>query len=611
MFFNLYLWYNDFLMPNFLANLNPAQKEAVKKTEGPILILAGAGSGKTRCLTYKIAYLIRKKGVNPQRILAVTFTNKAAEEMKKRVEKLLGGKAKLPLISTFHSLCAQILRKEGKHIGLPPNFIIFDTLDQSSLIKKAIRQAKIEEQFSPKAILKRISSAKNELIGEEGYLRFSGDYFEEVVAQIFPYYQKLLAENNALDFDDLLVKTILLLQKNKDVREKYQKRFQYILVDEYQDTNHAQYILTKLLTGTSNNLCVVGDCSQSIYRFRGADFRNVLNLKQDFPNLTIFHLEQNYRSSQNILEAAFSVIRKNKSHPVLRLWTKNPKGEPIFFFAGESEKDEAFFVAQTIQEQLKRASLSDFAILFRTNAQSRIFEETLLQFGLPYLLVGGINFYERREIKDILAFLRLLWNPKDRLSSARIEKLGKRKAKDFFTFVQTASWEGKTTLEILNLILKETNYLARFDPHDPADFSRLENIRELCSVAVRFPKLSQFLEKVTLIQQEHLPNRRATPCLSPPRAITLMTVHAAKGLEFPVVFMVGMEEGLFPHSRSLWDREELEEERRLCYVGMTRAKKSLYLTSARRRLYLGLKTTNPVSRFVQEIPKNLLRKISL
>ena len=593
-----------------LSHLNSAQQEAVKKTDGPILILAGAGSGKTRCLTYKIAFLIKEKGVDPTRILAVTFTNKAAGEMKERVVKILQRKTNLPLISTFHSFCARILRKEGKYIGLSPNFAIFDTSDQLSLVKKAMKKLGVEKKFSPKAILSAISNAKNELILEEEYSQYARDYFQKTTAKVFFEYQKLLAKNNALDFDDLLLKTVLLFQENKKILEKYQEKFRYILIDEYQDTNHAQYVLTKLLAGKWQNLCVVGDCSQSIYGFRGADFRNVLNLKKDFPNLVVFHLEQNYRSTQNILDAAFFVIRKNKTHPILKLWTKNPKGEPIFLFEAESEYEEANFVSNTIQESLQAFSLSDFAVLYRTNAQSRVFEEVFLHLGLPYILVGGINFYERKEIKDVLAFLRMIHNPKDSASFLRIEKLGKRKAKSFLDFIKEKNFEEKTTLEILDLVLEKTSYLERFNPKDPEDFARLENIRELRSVAVQFPKLEEFLDNVALIQQEHLPSQRATPSPAKVQAVTLMTVHAAKGLEFPVVFMVGMEENLFPHSRSLWDNWDLEEERRLCYVGMTRAKRNLYLTFARRRLYFGLRTRNPVSRFVQEIPKNLIKKIN-
>ena len=612
---------------SILSHLNPAQQEAVKKTEGPILILAGAGSGKTRCLTHKVAYLIQEKKVNPENILAVTFTNKAAGEMKERVIRLLdkwmGRKVEksnhplayssihLPLISTFHSLCARILRAEGKHIGLSPNFLIFDTSDQLALIRQAMKNLKLSpKDFNPKAVLGAISAAKNELISEKEYPQYAQGYFQQTVAEIYLEYQKLLSQNEALDFDDLLTKTVYLFQKAPGVLSKYQNKFQYILVDEYQDTNHAQYVLTKLLAKKWRNLCVVGDCSQSIYGFRGADFRNVLNLKKDFPEITVFNLEQNYRSTQKILDAAFFVISQNASHPVLKLWTKNSKGDPLFLYKARNEHDEADYVVQQITTEAgNHSSLSDFAILYRTNAQSRVFEEVLLHSGVPYILIGGTKFYERREIKDVLAFLRLLTNPKDMVSYKRIEKLGKRRLKKFLDFAKRREVHNKTTLEMLDEVLQETAYLELFDPKDKEDLARLENIKELRSVATEFPELKQFLENVALIQQEHLPSQGPGFNQEKPKAVTLMTIHAAKGLEFPVVFMVGMEEGLFPHSRSLLDKFELEEERRLCYVGITRAKKHLYLSYAQHRLYFGFRTSNPVSRFITEIPEDLIKPI--
>ena len=603
-----------------LSHLNYAQQEAVKKTEGPVLILAGAGSGKTRCLTYKIAYLIQEKGVSPENILAVTFTNKAAGEMKQRVLKLLRRTDQpinrstdtLPPISTFHSFCAKILRAEGRRVGLPPSFSIFDTSDQLGLIKQAMKNLKIStKDFNPKAVLNTISSAKNELISEKEYPQYAQGYFQKRVAEVYLEYQKLLAKNEALDFDDLLFKAVTLFQKAPQVLSKYQNQFQYILVDEYQDTNHAQYVLTQLLAKKWRNLCVVGDCSQSIYGFRGADFRNVLNLKKDFPEMTVFSLEQNYRSTQKILDAAFFVISQNTSHPVLKLWTKNSQGDPLILYEAQNEQDEANFVTQQVIAEAKNGNtLSNFAVLYRTNAQSRVFEEMLLHSGIPYVLVGGINFYERKEIKDVISFLRLLANPKDMVSYKRIEKLGKGRLKKFLEFSEKFSIPDKTTLEILDGVLENTGYLKIFDPKDKEDLSRLENIKELRSVATEFPELNRFLENVALIQQEHLPSQKSGFNQGKPEAITLMTMHAAKGLEFPTIFMVGMEEGLFPHSRSLLDKFELEEERRLCYVGITRAKKHLYLSYAHRRLYFGSHSANPVSRFILEIPKNLIKTLN-
>lgn len=599
------------LSNGILSYLNPAQQEAVKKTEGPVLILAGAGSGKTRCLTHKVAYLIKEKRVDPNNVLAVTFTNKAAGEMKERVIGLLDKFTYLPLISTFHSFCARILRTEGKHIGFSPGFSIFDTSDQLALIRQTMKNLEISiKDFKPKAVLNTISAAKNELISEKEYPQYARGYFQQTVAEVYLEYQKLLSQNEALDFDDLLTKTVYLFQKTPDVLAKYQNRFQYILVDEYQDTNHAQYVLTKMLAKKWRNLCVVGDCSQSIYGFRGADFRNVLNLKNDFPEIIVFNLEQNYRSTQNILNAAFYVISKNTSHPVLKLWTENPEGAPLFLYRAKNEHDEANFVIQQVVILARNGhSLFDFAILYRTNAQSRVFEEGLLHSSIPYILVGGIRFYERKEIKDVLAFLRLLANPKDMVSYKRVEKLGKRRLKRFLRFAEEINIKDNTTLEVLDETLEKTDYLELYDKKDKEDLSRLENIKELRSVATEFPDLGQFLENVALIQQEYLPNEKSSFGREKPEAVTLMTLHAAKGLEFPVVFMVGMEEGLFPHSRSLMDKLELEEERRLCYVGITRAQKHLYLSYAQRRLFFGSRMANPASCFISEIPDSLIEPI--
>ena len=603
---------------DLLKDLNPPQQEAVKETIGPILILAGAGSGKTRVLTYKVAYLILEKHISPDNILMVTFTNKAAREMKERIIRLLSIDNRqlatnLPFAGTFHSFCAKVLRRDGRAIGISPNFVIYDKQDQKEAIKEAVAELNIDKKkFSPAAIAATISSAKNELLSALEYLNLARGFFQEAAAKVYIVYQKKLSENNALDFDDLLFYTVELFKKNRHAALSYQDRFHYILVDEYQDTNHAQYELTKILAKKWRNLCVVGDASQSIYAFRGADFRNILNFKKDFPTLKIFHLEQNYRSTQNILDAATFVISKNLSHPVLRLWTQKEGGEMIKIYQARSEHDEAeFIINQIVASQASKNNFrfSDFAILYRTNAQSREVEEVLLHAGIPYILVGGVRFYERKEIKDILAFLRLLVNPKDNISCKRIKKLGIKRWKNFLQFAKQYEKSGNlnkyTTVEILDQVLENTSYRKMYDQTDEEDLSRLENIAELYSVATQYKDLGQFIENVSLVEREYLPQGRAD-YLDCPNAVTLMTLHAAKGLEFKTVFMVGMEEGLFPHARSLLEPLEIEEERRLCYVGMTRAMEQLYLIYASRRLYFGQRSINQVSRFLEEIPEHLV-----
>ncbi|MCL4382229.1 MAG: UvrD-helicase domain-containing protein [Patescibacteria group bacterium] len=605
------------MLINFLNDLNPEQKLAVLATDDPVLILAGAGSGKTRVLTYRVAYLISQKGIKPENILMVTFTNKAAGEMKERIRKLLIPNSQYPISSlpftgTFHSLCAKILRAEGKFLGLPQNYLIYDEDDSLSAIKETMKQLDISSKnYNPSSVLTTISQAKNELIGALEYPQFARGYFQETVARIYLIYQRILKENHALDFDDLLMETVRLWQKEPSVLEKYQNKFTYLLVDEYQDTNHAQAVLIEMLAKRSKNICVVGDCSQSIYGWRGANFRNVLEFKKTFPTLKIFNLEENYRSTQKILDAAHAVIGRNTGHPVLKLWTKNPQGEKINLYEARDEQDEASFIVETIKSFVLNSqlySLGHFAILYRTNAQSRVLEETFLQAGIPYLLIGGVRFYERKEIKDVLAYLRLLANPQDTISYKRIEKLGKIRLKKFLEFAEKFKIQGKTTLEILDEVFKETGYLEIYNPKIEEDLYRLENIKELSSVASQFPELLSFLENVALVEREYFPSEIKTKQeqVSKKEAVTLMTLHAAKGLEFSVVFMVGMEEGLFPHSRSLLDKEELEEERRLCYVGITRAKEKVYLTYARRRLYFGQKTSNLISQFIGEIPEELL-----
>jgi DNA helicase-2/ATP-dependent DNA helicase PcrA len=590
-----------------LNKLNSDQQKAVVAIDGPVLILAGAGSGKTRVLTYKVAYLIFEKHIDPTRILMVTFTNKAAGEMKERIKKLIS--SDMPLMGTFHSICAKILRRDGKHIGIPVNFTIYDEGDQLDVIKEVMKEADIStKDFKPHAILTTISEAKNELIGPLEYPQFSRGYFQETVARVYLLYQKKLIENNALDFDDLLSKTVHLFEKHPDVLGAYQEQFLYILVDEYQDTNHAQYVLTTMLSKRHRNITVVGDASQSIYRFRGADFRNITNFKHDFKDTKEFHLEQNYRSSQTILDAATNVISKNTSHPILKLWTEKTGGDQILLYEARTEHDEASFIITTILQANR--PYAEHAILYRTNAQSRVLEEAFLRAGVPYTLVGGTRFYDRKEIKDVLSYLKILANPKDMVAYRRIEKLGVGRLKKFLTFSQTVATDKKlisySTLELMDTVLDKTLYLELYDANVEEEAYRLENIKELRSVATEFPVLSEFLETVSLLEEKY--SKKTSQDNTKRDAVTMMTLHAAKGLEFPMVYMVGMEEGLFPHARALMNRDELEEERRLCYVGITRAKERLYLTYANRRLFFGTRTQNMVSRFISDIPEEVLEK---
>lgn len=590
-----------------LKDLNQQQLQAVTFGEGPLLILAGAGSGKTRALTYRVAYLIEEKTIEPERILLVTFTNKAAGEMKDRVKSLIGGKVKLPFAGTFHSFCAKLLRIEGKNIGVPNNFVIYDETDALEIIKQAMTNLNISiKSYKPTSIKATISSAKNELISALEYPQYARGHFQKVAAEIYLEYQRLLRLYGALDFDDLLFEAVKLLQKEPRVKEKYQQRFYYVLVDEYQDTNKAQYSLTKTLAGKWRNLCVVGDASQSIYSWRGADYQNLVNLKIDFPDLTVINLEQNYRSSQNILNAAYGVINKNTSHPILKLWTRAAAGEKIKIWAAENEKEEAELIVKTIKGS--QLNYSDFAVLYRTNAQSRTIEEAFIRAGIPYVLIGGTRFYSRKEIKDCLAYLRYLYNPKDTVSYKRLEKLGKRRLERFLDWAEEYKREKKklTTTELLEAVLKSSGYLERLDSKNEQDLMRLENIKELKSVAAEFENFTAFLENVALVEQTDILPEKPMKNGAKKNVVTLMTLHASKGLEFKTVFMIGMEEGLFPHSRSMMDKYELEEERRLCYVGMTRAKKQLFLSYARRRLYFGARTNNRISRFLTDIDKSLL-----
>jgi DNA helicase-2/ATP-dependent DNA helicase PcrA len=596
---------------DFLKELNKEQLAAVLQKNGPMIILAGAGSGKTRVLTYKVIYLI-EQGVDPSNILMVTFTNKAASEMKERMQKFFenDGITELPTIATFHSLCAKVLRIDGEKIGIPKNFLIYDSQDQKDAIKQAFETLGISvKEYKPSSILNTISGAKNELISESEYPQMVRGHFQEVAAKVYMVYQKTLKEYGALDFDDLILRTVELFRKDPETLKKYQNKFMYVLVDEYQDTNHAQYLLTKMLSGRWNNICVVGDFSQSIYSFRGADFLNLAKFKDDFKDVKSFSLSQNYRSTQKILDAASSVISKNNGHPVLKLWTENATGDEIVVRESLSEQKEGeFIVDQILKLKYENPDFKnyDFCVLYRTNAQSRSIEEIFINHSIPYILIGGTKFYERKEIKDVLAYLKVLANPKDKVSLRRIEKLGKGRFAKFLDFQQNFQSD-LPTLEILDNVIKGSDYLSLYDEKDEEDQQRLENIKELRSVAVTFQEINQFLENVSLVEQENMPDHIKDE-KGKKNAVNMMTLHAAKGLEFKVVFMVGMEEGLFPHSRSMMDKNELEEERRLCYVGMTRAREKLYLTYARKRLIFGQKTTNIVSRFILELPEGTLER---
>ncbi len=615
-----------------LKDLNPDQQKAVLATDGPIIILAGAGSGKTRVLTHKVLYLILEKKIPPESILCITFTNKAANEMKERIIKSLPIP---PWVSTFHSLCARILRMDGKYIGFSPKFTIYDTQDQLEAIKEAMNRLSISvKDIKPSSVHTTISQAKNELINAQEYPGFARGYFQETVAKIYTVYQSILKAGDALDFDDLILQTIRLFKEHEQVLKKYQNRFEYLLIDEYQDTNRAQYTLTRFLSAKYKNICVVGDFSQSIYSWRGADYRNLMKFKDDYKGTKTFSLERNYRSTQRILDGASTIVGKNMSHPVLKLWTKNPQGEEIEIYEAGNEQDEAEFIIRKIIE-LDIKNLHEVAVLYRTNAQSRVLEEVLLHHSVPYLLIGGIRFYERKEIKDVLSYLRLIENPKDTISYKRAEKIGKGRLAKFLEYKDSIQQESKApditnaldvlataafdagtsdtsdtslpkTIDLLDAVLRATEYLDLYDEKIEEDRMRLENIKELRSVAISFPDLTDFLENVALVEQEYLSEPQANG--EKKNCLTLMTLHAAKGLEFPVVFMIGLEEGLFPHSRSLMDKSQLEEERRLCYVGMTRAKDRLFLTHARRRLFFGTRASNTVSRFVSELPEHLIIK---
>lgn len=642
---------------DIFSGLNPAQQKAVAHLEGPLLIMAGAGSGKTKVLTCRIANLLAHD-VPPYRILAITFTNKAAAEMRERVDRMIGDAAKDVWLSTFHSFCARFLRREIEATEIyQRNFVIYDTSDSQTVIKDCLKKLNLDEkQFAPNNILSAISNAKNQLQGPHTFRKLANGFFQEKVADVYELYAQRLRENNALDFDDLLMVSVMLLEEHEDIRQKYQRRFQYILVDEYQDTNGAQYQLTKILAGQHHNLCVVGDADQSIYGWRGADIRNIMDFEKDYPEAVTIKLEQNYRSTKTILEAANAVIENNVQRKKKELWTENPQGEKITSYQAADERDEAHFVAMTIQKQkdIFQASYGDMAILYRTNAQSRILEEGLMAAHIPYTMVGGLKFYDRKEIKDIVAYLRVVFNPLDNVSLLRIINVPKRgigqtslsKLLEFaeangltlfdvisnqdvlasipgitnrvkhplevftsFIFNTMAVQSNLPMDELISHIMQETGYQEELENDKKSESKdRLENLKEFIGMAKEFvrreeqPTLENFLAELSLVSD--VDNAEFTD-----DRVTLMTLHAAKGLEFPIVFLTGMEEGIFPHSRSLMDEAQMEEERRACYVGITRAERKLYLTHAKLRTIYGRSSANPPSRFLQEIPKECLEEL--
>ncbi|MFD1953996.1 DNA helicase PcrA [Paenibacillus thailandensis] len=641
-----------------VQKLNPPQREAVRTTEGPLLIMAGAGSGKTRVLTHRIAYLIENKRVAPWSILAITFTNKAAREMQDRVSALIGPGGQDIWVSTFHSMCVRILRKDIGRIGYSSSFSILDSSDQLSVIRNVMKDLNIDvKKFEPKAVQAAISSAKNELISPERYEQKAGDYFEGIVAQVYSAYQKRLRGNNSLDFDDLIMKTIELFKDVPEVLDFYQSKFRYLHVDEYQDTNRAQYMLCRMLADKHHNICVVGDSDQSIYRWRGADITNILNFEEDYPEARTIMLEQNYRSTSNILDAANAVIQRNTGRKPKKLWTDRGAGDPITVYQADSEHDEAYFVTGEIRRNVdtKGKRYDDHAILYRTNAQSRVIEEVLIKSEIPYQIVGGVKFYDRKEIKDLLAYLRLVSNPDDDISLERIINVPKRGIGDTTVgkLAAEAARRGTSIYEVIgdlegvdvsgrirsqliefrdmigNLsrmveylsvteltekVLELTQYRLELQRENTLESkARLENIDEFLSVTMDFEKRNEdrtlvaFLTDLALIADIDSMNDSDE---DGENAVVLMTMHSAKGLEFPVVFIIGCEESVFPHSRALADNEELEEERRLAYVGITRAEERLYMTCARMRTLFGRTGANMPSRFLEEVPDHVKENVS-
>ncbi len=653
-------------MENLLNKLNPEQRKAVMTTDGPLLILAGAGSGKTRVLTHRIAYIISEKGVLPRNILAVTFTNKAAGEMKERVKHILGAAGERVWVSTFHSACVRILRRGITKLGYGENFVIYDDREQLGVIKGAMAALNINEKlFAPKAIAGRIDQAKNHLLNSASYAAMAKDFFSERAAKVYSAYEEEMRKNNALDFNDLIMLTVRLFNEHPDILKSYQEQLQYIMVDEYQDTNHAQYKLIKMLASGHRNLCVVGDDDQSIYAWRGADISNILDFEKDYKDAVVIRLEQNYRSTKNIIKAAGEVVRRNTGRKGKTLWTDNPEGEPISYYSARDEHDEAGFVTREV-EKLKVGAFSetplqymDFAVFYRTNAQSRVMEDRLMRDGIPYTIVGGMRFYDRAEIKDILAYLKVIANPADSIGLKRIinvpvrgigdatvekveghaaeigitlyEAIGevaggqgsgtgeqiskgpRLKLKAFYEMTERLrkGAEGTGIAKLSQMILDETGYIKKLKEEKTEEaLGRIENLEEFITAAEEFDEkaeektLRSFLDQVALVsdvdEYEGATDR-----------VTLMTLHAAKGLEFPVVFIIGMEDGLFPHSRTKDDPEGLEEERRLCYVGMTRAQQKLYLLNARERRVFGREQINSPSLFLSEIPATLLERVGV
>jgi len=583
------------MQEDILASLNKEQREAVTYAAGPSIILAGAGSGKTRVLTYKAMYLLENLKILPENILMLTFTNKAADEMKQRIRTQIAPSLHPEEITatTFHSFAALILRRYGLPGSGKRNFVIFDDADQKDLLKDLIKDSKLKIHQTPSSILYKISLAKNQLIRPEEAVKEAGNFYEEIFAALYAEYQKRLRLNNALDFDDLLNETVYLLEEKPNLLKYLEDQYRYLLIDEYQDTNHSQYMIAKTLAKKNRQITIVGDFSQSVYSWRGADFHNLEKFQEDFKEAKVFSLEQNYRSTQPILDFAYKIISQNTTHPILKLWTAKQIGEDVEIVPQETAENEALFVLGKVQElNLKgEYNLEDFVILYRTNAQSRIFEEICLNQGVPYKIFGGVRFYERKEIKDILAFLRYLHNSEDKVSLKRIEKLGKKRSQQILKALTKLDPASQPQTLIQDL-LKNTPYLELFSETDPEDMGRLENIQELVNVSYNYPTLTQFLDTVSLIETGYEMGNQTGD------KISLMTLHAAKGLEFGVVFIVGLEEGILPHSRSANSLEELEEERRLFYVGITRAKERLYLLYTNRRLVYGRLQFNMPSQFL-------------
>ncbi len=644
-------WETDNKAQDLLVGLNDEQQRAVETTEGPLLILAGAGSGKTKTLTHRIAYLIATRRATPFNILSVTFTNKAAKEMRERVATLLGqdpnNRSFMPYMGTFHGICVRLLRQDGEYADVPRNFVIFDESDRQTAIKQSCKLLSIDEKtYAPRTIGSLISSAKNELMSPQAFQSSGSGPMHEVASRIYPLYEKTLKQAGALDFDDLIGKTVHMLKGNEQLRQKWQQQFRYVMIDEYQDTNAAQYKLIKLLTNKDNNIAVVGDDWQSIYSWRGADFRNILNFERDYPKVAIIKLEQNYRSTKAILDAAHAVITKNEQRSDKKLWTAAGQGQPVQALAVASERAEGDAIVRRIQNATDASVRrhSDFAVLYRTNAQSRAIEEIFVRYGVPYRIVGGQRFYDRKEIKDIMAYLRLIYQPEDQVSFERVVNvptrgIGAKSLEHFNSWrlsenfslleaLQTVSSHPKLTPKakagfraltdilisfrghiddmavpaLVESLIKRLDFIQYLDDGTIQSESRQENVRELISVAQSYQDLGLdgFLEEVALVSDVDTKSDDAS-------VVTLMTLHAAKGLEFPVVFMVGMEETIFPHSRALYDQSEMEEERRLCYVGMTRAKEELYLCYASSRMLYGGTQYNPPSRFLSEVDAKLVQ----